>query len=68
MSVIANIPHWKNPGEIDVIVNLIKHYYRNLNFCVITPYDAQRAAIQKSLENEKLPWETVYNLDSFQGL
>lgn len=51
-----------------MIVNLIKHYYRKLNFCVITPYDAQRAAIQKSLENEKLPWETVYNLDSFQGL
>ncbi len=64
----ANIPHCKNPGEIGVIVNLVKHYYRTLNFCVITPYDAQRAAIQRSLENENLPWETVYNLDSFQGL
>lgn len=45
----------------------MKHYYRGLNFCIITPYDAQRAGIQKSLENENLPWESVYNVDSFQG-
>ncbi|KAF9529891.1 AAA domain-containing protein, partial [Crepidotus variabilis] len=36
------------------------------NFCIITPYDAQRSVIQTALEKAKLPWESVYNLDSFQ--
>lgn len=61
------LPLLKNRGEIDTIVHLVKNYYRRLNFCIITPYDAQRAAIQKSLENAKLPWESVYNVDNFQG-
>jgi regulator of nonsense transcripts 1 len=45
----------------------VKHYYRALDFCIITPYDAQRAAIQAGLKAENLPWETVFNVDSFQG-
>ncbi|KAK0237313.1 AAA domain-containing protein, partial [Armillaria nabsnona] len=37
------------------------------NFCIITPYDAQRAAIERELKNSNLPWERVFNVDSFQG-
>ncbi|KAJ6554658.1 AAA domain-containing protein, partial [Mycena capillaripes] len=36
-------------------------------FCVITPYDAQRAAIERQLKAENLPHNAVYNVDSFQG-
>ncbi|KAI0653588.1 AAA domain-containing protein, partial [Cubamyces menziesii] len=36
-------------------------------FCIITPYDAQRAEIVRMLKMENLPWENVYNVDSFQG-
>ncbi|KAF8994644.1 AAA domain-containing protein, partial [Cyathus striatus] len=37
------------------------------NFCVLSPYDAQRAAIERQLKVEDLPWDNVYNVDSFQG-
>ncbi|KAF9529885.1 P-loop containing nucleoside triphosphate hydrolase protein, partial [Crepidotus variabilis] len=57
----------RNTGEVDVIVSLVRHYYGSTNFCVITPYDAQRSAIQDALKREGLPWEPVFNLDSFQG-
>ena len=37
-------------------------------FKIITPYDAQRNAIEAALKDAKLPWEnTVFNVDSFQG-
>lgn len=49
------------------MVHLIRHYYRERDFCVITPYDAQRAAIQKRLKAERLPHDRVFNVDSFQG-
>lgn len=38
-----------------------------MDFCIITPYDAQRAAIERQLKAEDLPWERVFNVDSFQG-
>jgi superfamily I DNA and/or RNA helicase len=49
------------------MVHLVQTYYKSTNFCVITPYDAQRAAIETGLKNADLPWDSVYNLDSFQG-
>jgi superfamily I DNA and/or RNA helicase len=55
-------------GEVGTVVDLVKNYYHGLEFCVITPYDAQRAAIQKALKDENLPFETVFNVDSFQGV
>ncbi|KAJ4477545.1 AAA domain-containing protein, partial [Lentinula aciculospora] len=57
----------KNPSEILVIVNLVRNYYRGNDVCIITPYDAQRAAIERQLKLESLPWEKVFNVDSFQG-
>ncbi|KII84122.1 hypothetical protein PLICRDRAFT_32539 [Plicaturopsis crispa FD-325 SS-3] len=58
---------WKNMDEVHTIVNLIRNYYRLADFCVITPYDAQRAALETQLKAENLPWERVFNVDSFQG-
>ena len=37
-------------------------------FKIITPYDAQRNAIENALKTAGLTWEnTVFNVDSFQG-
>ena len=37
-------------------------------FKIITPYDAQRNAIENALKAAGLAWEnTVFNVDSFQG-
>ncbi|PBK86032.1 P-loop containing nucleoside triphosphate hydrolase protein, partial [Armillaria gallica] len=57
---------WQNASEIRTIVHLVKLYYKDRNFCIITPYDAQRAAIERELKNSNLPWERVFNVDSFQ--
>ncbi|CDO72676.1 hypothetical protein BN946_scf184985.g96 [Trametes cinnabarina] len=59
---------WKNLEEARAVVNIVKNYYQYLEFCVITPYDAQRAEIVRLLKAEGLPWERVYNVDSFQGV
>ncbi|KAF8994646.1 P-loop containing nucleoside triphosphate hydrolase protein [Cyathus striatus] len=59
---------WKNLGEVQIVVELIKTYYRHKNFCIVSPYDAQRAAIEKQLKAENLPWDNVYNVDSFHGI
>ncbi|PPR01820.1 hypothetical protein CVT24_001684 [Panaeolus cyanescens] len=58
---------WKNRREVDTLVHLVKNYYSATNFCIITPYDAQRALIQATLEGSNLQSDTVFNLDSFQG-
>ncbi|TFY82728.1 hypothetical protein EWM64_g1283 [Hericium alpestre] len=58
---------WKNMEEVHTIVRLIRFYYQHTDFCVITPYDAQRAAIVRTLEAENLPSNRVFNVDSFQG-
>lgn len=58
---------WRNNLEIRTVVHLVKLYYKDHNFCIITPYDAQRAAIERELKNLNLPWERVFNVDSFQG-
>ncbi len=37
-------------------------------FRIVTPYDAQRSLIEKSLKDGELDWEDkVFNVDSFQG-
>ncbi|KAI9063965.1 P-loop containing nucleoside triphosphate hydrolase protein [Trametes sanguinea] len=58
---------WKNMEEAHTVVNLVRHYYRKLKFCIITPYDAQRATITSLLKGANLPSDVVYNVDSFQG-
>ncbi len=51
------------------IVNLVNKYYSDdTKVCIITPYDGQRAAIVAALKTAKLPFENVYNVDSYQGV
>jgi hypothetical protein len=60
---------YKNEPEITVVVHLAHLYYgQGKEYRVITPYDAQRSAIEKQLELAKIPWEDkCFNVDSFQG-
>ncbi|PBK86089.1 P-loop containing nucleoside triphosphate hydrolase protein [Armillaria gallica] len=59
---------WRNDDEVQTVTQLVQHYYQGHEFCVITPYDAQRAAIEEELKSQNLPWERrVFNVDSFQG-
>jgi regulator of nonsense transcripts 1 len=60
---------YKNEPEITVVVHLARLYYRQgKEYRVITPYDAQRSAIEKQLELANLPWQDkCFNVDSFQG-
>lgn len=58
----------QNTREVQTIVHLVQHYYSEKDYCIITPYDAQRAALTAALKAEDLPYENVYNVDSFQGL
>lgn len=57
----------QNADEVDTVVRIVKLYYLKKDFCIITPYDGQRAAITKALKGADLPWEKVFNVDSFQG-
>ncbi|KIJ55988.1 hypothetical protein M422DRAFT_151005 [Sphaerobolus stellatus SS14] len=58
----------RNAKEVQTVTHLVRNYYRSFNFAIITPYDAQRAAIVAGLKGAHLPWEgRVFNVDSFQG-
>jgi hypothetical protein len=55
--------------EVRMVVWIAKRYNQHSpNFCIITFYDLQRAAIAKALEDENLSMGCVYNVDSFQGM
>ena len=55
--------------EAHMVVRVARRYHQlKLGFCIITFYDPQRAAIIRALENEDLPSDCVYNVDSFQGM
>jgi superfamily I DNA and/or RNA helicase len=52
-----------------MVVRVARRYHQlKLGFCIITFYDPQRAAIIRALENDDLPSDCVYNVDSFQGM
>ncbi|KAL6300812.1 P-loop containing nucleoside triphosphate hydrolase protein, partial [Sparassis latifolia] len=57
---------WRNIREAQTVVHLISHYYKEKKFVVVSPYDAQRTEIENQLKAAKLPWERVFNVDSFQ--
>ena len=57
----------QNSEEVHTIVNLVKKYYKDLDFCIITPYGGQRAALVTRLKAESLRHDNVYNVDSYQG-
>ncbi|KAL1742236.1 hypothetical protein HDZ31DRAFT_75655 [Schizophyllum fasciatum] len=54
-----------NRDEVQVARNLVAHYHQHKkNFCVITPYDAQRAEIARELGSVDLPSDCVFNVDT----
>jgi hypothetical protein len=59
----------QNQKEVDAIVLLARHLQEeNKSFRIITPYDAQRSALEQALQDEDLKWEDkCFNVDSFQG-
>jgi superfamily I DNA and/or RNA helicase len=59
----------QNEQEITAIAKLARQYSKEgKKYKIITPYDAQRNAIEKELKSAKLHWEdTCFNVDSFQG-
>ncbi|PBL03561.1 P-loop containing nucleoside triphosphate hydrolase protein [Armillaria gallica] len=60
---------WVNVKEVQAVVNIAKILQgRKKQFRVITPYDAQRSAIEEALKADKLSWEDkCFNVDSFQA-
>jgi hypothetical protein len=55
--------------EVHMVVRIAKQYQRHgFNFCIITFYDPQRAAIARALKAVNLPTGCLYNVDSFQGI
>lgn len=58
-----------NEEEVAAIVLLAKHLQdENVSYRIITPYDAQRSALEQALKEEDLNWEDkCFNVDSFQG-
>lgn len=62
-----SVDQWKqNMEEVQTVVRLVQNYYHRKKYCIITPYDAQRAAISRELARNGLP-DSVFNVDSFQG-
>jgi regulator of nonsense transcripts 1 len=58
-----------NRKEVKAITRLAHHLQEeNKSFRIITPYDAQRGALEEALRDEDLNWEDkCFNVDSFQG-
>lgn len=61
---------WQNDKEVDAVLRVVRRFQvEGKSFRVITPYDAQRAALEKALKDKDLPWEnTCFCVDSFQGI
>jgi len=60
---------FQNAEEVDAVVRVARKFNKEgRHFRVITPYDAQRALIERELKRENLPWENkCFCVDSFQG-
>ena len=61
----------QNEGERDAVIQIARHLQdKQLNYKIISPYDAQRNFIETKMKNspEGVRWEnTCFNVDSFQG-
>ncbi|KAK7033222.1 regulator of nonsense transcripts 1 [Favolaschia claudopus] len=60
---------WINEAEIRAAISEAKKCVaKHRSYRIITPYDAQRARLEKALESAGIPWEDrVFCVDSFQG-
>ncbi|TFK87476.1 hypothetical protein K466DRAFT_490831 [Polyporus arcularius HHB13444] len=60
---------WHNPTERLAVLKIAeKLQVEGEDYCIITPYDAQRSALEKEMRESGLDWkDKVFNVDSFQG-
>ncbi|TCD70196.1 hypothetical protein EIP91_004376 [Steccherinum ochraceum] len=60
---------FQNTKEVDAVIHVVRKFVKEeKSFRVITPYDAQRALLEKSLRSQGLPWQDkCFCVDSFQG-
>ncbi|KAK7681802.1 hypothetical protein QCA50_015149 [Cerrena zonata] len=60
---------WVNKEEVQAVIHIARKYQKEgKDYRIITPYDAQRNAIEKSLKSANMNWEDkCFNVDSFQG-
>ncbi|KAI0303790.1 AAA domain-containing protein [Multifurca ochricompacta] len=58
-----------NQQEVEAVILIAEHLQEeNVPFRIITPYDAQRSAIEQALQGGGLNWhDKCFNVDSFQG-
>jgi superfamily I DNA and/or RNA helicase len=60
---------WMNRLECQAVLEIAKHLETSgKQYRIITPYEAQRGAIEDKLKEEGLHWgDKCFNVDSFQG-
>ncbi|KAI0719276.1 P-loop containing nucleoside triphosphate hydrolase protein [Cerioporus squamosus] len=61
--------NWHNPVERAAVLRIAeKLQAEGKEYCIITPYDAQRSALEREMKESGLDWEDrCFNVDSFQG-
>jgi superfamily I DNA and/or RNA helicase len=59
----------QNLAEVEVALKIAEQLQiQGKNFRIITPYDAQRSALEEGMKKHELNWEDkCFNVDSFQG-
>ena len=64
----ANCRH-QNQREVEAVTVIAEHLQEeDISYRIITPYDAQRSAIEQALKDKELDWrDKCFNVDSFQG-
>ncbi|KAJ7650122.1 P-loop containing nucleoside triphosphate hydrolase protein [Roridomyces roridus] len=60
---------WTNAAEVRAAICQARKFHRSgKSYRIITPYDANRGALEAALKASKIPWEDkVYCVDSYQG-
>ncbi|KAI9461671.1 P-loop containing nucleoside triphosphate hydrolase protein [Lactarius psammicola] len=58
-----------NRQEVEAVTLIAEHLQeKGVSYRIITPYDAQRNALERALKKKDLIWEDkCFNVDSFQG-
>ncbi|KAI9461669.1 P-loop containing nucleoside triphosphate hydrolase protein, partial [Lactarius psammicola] len=65
----ANGTSYINRQEVEAVTLIAGHLQeKGVPYRIITPYDAQRSALEQALEGKDLDWhDKCFNVDSFQG-
>lgn len=59
---------YSNLREVQLLCSIVRNHLTGKDWRIITPYNAQRDAIERQLKQDKLEWEArVFSVDAFQG-